>query len=118
MKESALELIQHYKSLSLTELTYQWEKLSEEWDTNDITGADVLGDITGFGSTGSCSLCKACNTDCEKCIHSLTIKDPSEGFRCVTKTYYDIESAKNPEELYTAIQHRITYLETLINMCL
>lgn len=45
--EAFKELLAHYKSLTLTELQYQWQKLDEDCDLDYVAnGGDVMGGIT------------------------------------------------------------------------
>jgi hypothetical protein len=113
--EAFKELLAHYKSLTLTELQYQWQKLEEDCDFDYVAdGGDVMGGITGFGTTGSCTLCQACKCVCEECVHSLS----SYGidYPCIDTSYLKMNDATCPEDLYEAIQYRIEYMEGLLNL--
>lgn len=115
--EAFKELLTHYKSLTLTELQHQWRKLDEDCDLDYVAnGGDVMGDITGFGSTGSCVLCKACNCVCEECVHSLSPDYNGVDFPCLNRSYLEMDDADCPEALYEAIQDRIEYMEGLLNL--
>lgn len=113
--EAFKELLAHYKSLTLTELQHQWQKLEEDCDF-DANGGDVMGDITGFGSVSSCILCQACKCICENCVHSLSPDYDGLNYPCLNTSYMKMDDADCPEALYEAIQYRIEYMEGLLNL--
>lgn len=114
--EAAKELLAHYKSLTLNELKFQWDKYMEEYECDYINGGNVLGEITGFGCTGSCPLCRACNTNCNQCIYSLGREYDGFGdFPCINESYHKIADALSADELYEALQYRIEGIENLLN---
>ena len=115
--EAFKELLAHYKSLTLTELQYQWQKLEEDCDFDYVAnGGDVMGSITGFGTTGSCILCQACKGVCEECVHSLSSDYNGIDYPCLNISYLKMDDANCPEDLYEAIQYRIEYMEGLLNL--
>lgn len=115
--ETAKELLAHYKSLTLAYLQDEWLKFSEQFDSEIlITGGDVIQGITGFGTTGSCSLCNACHVNCSNCIYSV-LNDVEDGRNCLDITYHKVDCAITPEELYEAIQFRIDRLQKAIDLC-
>lgn len=116
--QAAKELLAHYKSLTLTELEIQWEKVSKDYEDSEepfINGGDVMNGITGFGTVGSCPLCNACNTNCEFCIYSVFVKT-FEDYPCLDTTYFDVEDSMNPQDLYDALQFRIDRLQNAIDI--
>lgn len=117
--EAFKALLAHYKSITLTELQYQWQKLEEDCDFDyTADGGDVMGGITGFGTTGSCTLCQACNCVCAECVHSLSPDYNGIEYPCLNRSYLEMDEATCPEDLYDAIQDRIEYMEGLLNSCL
>lgn len=118
--QAAKELLAHYKSLTLAQLEHEWSRFEEdieriEWgDPSDIVGGDVLHDITGFGTSGSCTLCNACNTQCDNCVYKTLNDYPEDSFYCLDDTYTAVEESINPDELYTNLQFRIERLEKAI----
>lgn len=119
---AAKELLAHYKSLTLAQLEHEWDEFEKEtsefwWQEEPlITGGDIMGSLTGFGTTGSCPLCNACNTKCDKCIYSLLEDYIKLDYPCLDKTYEDVDGSLNPEALYTNLQFRIERLEKAINI--
>ena len=105
--KEAKELLEKYKSITLEQLE---EAYDEEYLTK--TGNVVLNKITGFGETSSCILCLAVNEVCENCIYSFRIQERS--VPCLYKVYNEICNALNAEDLFVAIQKRISYLTKVI----
>jgi hypothetical protein len=100
------ELLKSYKSITLEEIQ-DWQKKYKYYDI-----MCYLEIKTGFGWVGSCILCIAYyKGHCVDCIY-----DGERG--CLkgdsAKTFNAICDAATPEELYTAIQNRIEYIESLI----
>ena len=115
--EAFKALLAHYKSLTLTELQYRWQKLEEDCDFDYVAnGGDVMGSITGFGATGSCTLCQACNCFCEGCVHSLSPDYNGIDYPCLNTSYLKMDDANCPEDLYKHLQDRIEYMEGLLNI--
>lgn len=116
---AARKLLEKYQSITLDELTMVWLKL--ELDNEEIKGEDVLAEITGFGCTGTCTLCqeaKSLKVDeesyCNHCIYSIH-GSPSGDLFCLNNTYNAIVDAKNEKQLFEAIQNRIKYLKETID---
>ena len=105
--KEAKELLEKYKSITLEQLE---EAYDEEYLTK--TGNVILNKITGFGETSSCILCLAVNEVCENCIYSFRIQERS--VPCLDKVYNEIYNAMNAEDLFVAIQKRISYLTKVI----
>lgn len=118
--EAAEELLALYKSLTLTEIQYQWDKYVESIDPELldeytwVSGGDVLGSITGFGTTGSCKLCKACEVVCSDCLYSKLNDYTEDDYPCLDNTYHLVDNCVTPEDLYTNLQLRIERLEEAI----
>lgn len=116
---AARKLLEKYQSITLDELTMVWLKL--ELDNEEIKGEDVLAEITGFGCTGTCILCKEAKTltndiesYCNHCIYSIH-GSPSMDMFCLDNTYHAIADARNEKQLFNAIQNRIKYLKEIID---
>lgn len=104
--KEAKELLEKYKSITLKQLEKYYEK------DPILSGFDILNKITGFGNTASCILCKAVNEGCVNCIYSFRIDERS--FPCIDKIYIEMNRATSAEELFNAIQKRISYLTHVI----
>ena len=108
MIDTAKELIQEYKNITLEQL----EKLYETFKD----GKSVLYEITGFGYTRTCILCIYAEGRCENCIHKYNPNwEDKRIFPCTNDIYTKMANAKDADSLYTAIQERINYLEKLIS---
>ena len=105
--KEAKELLEKYKSITL-------EQLEEAYGDEFLfkMGDEVLNEITGFGETNSCILCLAVNEICENCIYSFRLQE--ESVPCFDKIYNEISNALNAEDLFAAIQKRISYLTNVI----
>lgn len=102
--KEAKELLEMYKSITL-------EQLEEDYEKDPfLSGFDILNKITGFGNTTSCILCKAVDEGCINCIYSFRIDE----IPCLDKIYIEMNKATSAEELYNAIQKRISYLTHVI----
>lgn len=117
--QAAKELLAHYKSITLAQLELEWndweDQLSEFGSVVD--GGDVMSGLTGFGTTGSCTLCQACNTQCHHCLYSLLSDYDKHDYACLDKTYHLVSDATSFEELYRGLQFRIERLEKAIELC-
>ena len=120
--KALVNLIKEYKTITL-------EQLEGCFDEDHTHGSDVMESITGFGSVKTCSICEDArekarnkgivvdNNDyyCKHCIYRQLFPDSgSRDLYCLDDTYHDVSDARSPEELYTALQNRITLLEDLI----
>lgn len=109
--EAAKELVKLYRSITIEQLEEVYNKLCKEDKFNVFE--DVLHEITGFGSTKTCHLCKPINGNCSDCIHggeNYTAECP-----CIyDETYENIADAESIKDLYYAIQDRADYIESLI----
>ena len=122
--ETLLKLIEQYKSITLGQLEYLFTH------TPNVTGAAILGNLTGFGSSQTCSICREAEQRtninkeeldtiqqvCNSCIYKcFPLNTDDDSHYCLDKTFRAISHAKTAEELYQAIQARINKLENLIN---
>ena len=104
--KEAKELLEKYKSITL-------EQLEEDYEGGLIPlGFDVLNKITGFGDFTACILCKATGGACVNCIYSFRMDKRIAP--CIDEIYKEMEMAKSAEELFNAIQKRISYLTHVI----
>lgn len=99
--EAFKELITIYSDFTLAELEEFWIK----------DGRTTMHELTGFGSF-RCMLCTAADRNCENCLYSIK----SENIPCVEETYDLIKYAKTPKELYDALQKRIEFMKSIIEM--
>jgi len=125
-----LDLIESYKRIDidqLNEIAENWEEEStEEW------GQEVLSEITGFGTRGNCTLCKAVKIqpsnnfensiemqarhkkECSTCAY--TILTGNGCFSSINHyTYWHLENAISTNELKKAIDARALHMETIYN---
>lgn len=116
---SAKNLLEKYKSLTFEQLEERFNILKIQF-IRKCRGDDVMLSFTGFGACETCSLCleaKKLVIDkedlCEHCIYKLTATPYPY---CIDTTYDEIVHATNPKELYEALQDRIKYLESTINI--
>ena len=104
--KAAKELLEKYKSITLEELEQKY-KIDSNWK-----GQRVMKSITGFGTT-HCPICAEVSKGCEECIYSFRIVN-SWDIPCMDIIYKEIEEATSAEELFNAIQKRISYLTHVI----
>ena len=105
--KEAKELLERYKSITLEQLEKAYGK-----EIPFKMGDEVLNKITGFGKTYSCILCLAVNEVCENCIYSFRLQERNTP--CLDKIYNEMCNALNAEDLFAAIQKRISYLTNVI----
>lgn len=104
--EAFKELINIYSDFTL-------EELEEFWIED---GKTTMHELTGFSSF-RCILCKAADRNCENCLYSITRPYEYKGhISCLGETYDGIEYAKTPQELYDAIQKRIEFMKSILEM--
>ena len=104
--EAAKELLEKYKSITLERLKDIYKR-RPYWK-----GRNVMKSITEFG-TVYCPLCKGASNVCEKCVYSFRIVNNWD-VPCVDIIYKEMEEATSAEELFNAIQKRISYLTHVI----
>lgn len=110
--EAAKELVELYRSITIEQLEEVYNKLYI--GDNTVYFEDVLHEITGFGSTKTCHLCKPINGHCPDCIHGGEENCTAECPCIYDETYENITDAESIEDLYDAIQARADYIESLI----
>ena len=76
-----------------------------------IKGKQVMYNITDFGSI-FCIICKSASRICSNCIYSF--RDEKSVFQCMDIIYREMSNASSAEELFNAIQKRISYLTHVI----
>ena len=67
--------------------------------------------IISFGSV-FCILCKSASSNCSHCIYSFRLD--VQRLPCMDIIYKEMEKATSAEELFNAIQKRISYLTHVI----
>ena len=103
--EAAKELLEKYKSITLEQLKKEYKRYKH------INGKLVMYNITSFGSV-FCIICKSASNSCSNCIYSFIDKKPAR--QCMDIIYKEMEKATSAEELFNAIQKRISYLTHII----
>lgn len=103
--KKAKELLEKYKSITLEQLEHRYKKHP------GYKGKLIMHTITNFG-TIYCILCNSVNVICSDCIYSFRSEKPS--LQCMDIIYKEISYAKSAEELFNAIQKRISYLTHVI----
>ena len=109
--EAAKELLEKYKSITLEQLTQKYKIFALKY-SHLMEGRKVMREITGFGAC-HCILCIGANGICENCIYSFREYYKPE-VPCVDIIYKEMEEASSAEELFNAIQKRISYLNHII----
>lgn len=113
---AANKLLQLYKSITIETLEKTYETLCD----NKGEPWNALTYITGFGDNTSCKLCKEAKKIANSydpsifCKHCIYKDNHFDDFYCIDDTYTAIINAESLEDLYTAIQNRIVYLEQCI----
>lgn len=103
--KEAKELLEKYKSITLEQLKRRYKRCP------GYDGELIMQTFTDFG-TIYCILCKSVDSDCSKCIYSFRDEQPTP--QCVDIIYREMSNATSAEELYNAIQKRISYLTHVI----
>ncbi len=104
-------LIERYETITLEEIRAAWDADGEA--TGDY---DVREKLTGFGSTGSCTLCAAARSPegvlkCGHCVYT----GRGEWLYCTDHESYDtIRDAETPEALLSAYRARAKYMRTIL----
>ena len=102
--KEAKKLLEKYKSITLEQLEQRYKRYP------GYRGKFIMFTFTDFGTT-SCLLCKSVNSNCSDCIYSFRNENP---IQCIDIIYKEIYNATSAEELYNAIQKRISYLNHII----
>ena len=105
--EATKKLLEEYKSITLEQLKYLYKEFSIQ------RGKTVMSGLTAF-STTDCPLCKAANNMCSRCIYSFRLD--VQRLPCMDIIYKEMEKASSAEELFNAIQKRISYLTHVIEL--
>ena len=108
--KEAKELLEMYKSITLEQLTQKY-KIFALTHFHFKEGRRVMHSITRFGSP-HCILCIGANYICKNCIYSF--RNSQREVLCVDIIYKEMEEATSAEELFNAIQKRISYLTHVI----
>lgn len=103
--EAAKELLEKYKSITLEELEQKYKRYP------GYKGKFIMATFTDFG-TIYCILCKAANNMCSRCIYLFRLD--IQRLPCMDIIYKEMENATSAEELYNALQKRISYLNHII----
>jgi cystathionine beta-lyase family protein involved in aluminum resistance len=109
--EAFIKLIDKYKSITKEQLEQTYNQLMEDEETLNMS--EVLTEITGFGSIYHCSLCQAAKKNCNLCLYSV-LKPVDDMYACLGGTYDAIENAETIDELYDAIQNRISFMQYVL----
>ena len=103
--KEAKELLEKYKSITLEQLEQKYKRYPY------YNGKLIMQTFTGFG-TIYCIICESANNNCSNCIYSF--RDEKSALQCMDIIYREMEKATSAEELYNAIQKRISYLTHVI----
>ena len=103
--KEAKELLEKYKRITLGELEHRYKRHPGN------KGKFIMQTFTDFG-TVYCILCKSANGICLNCIYSFINEKPA--LQCMDSIYKEMENATSAEELFNAIQKRISYLTHII----
>lgn len=104
--KEAKELLEIYKSITLEQLKDIYKR-HPDWE-----GLVVMSIITDFG-TIYCPICKGASHVCKNCIYSFRIVNKRDT-PCMDIIYKEMKNATSAEELFNAIQKRISYLTHVI----
>jgi hypothetical protein len=124
------KLIETYESVTLRKIILKYKKARINDDSNCYyTDHQLLQEtarlLTGFGTTGSCTLCNVVpyivdriQPDCEKCIWMLN--SSSKLNYCYkglnNLTYSAISNAITPEQLLQAFKNRALYMKEFLKL--
>lgn len=108
--KEAKELLERYKSITLEQLTQKYEEFTKR-NIYFTKGRQILCSITRF-STTDCVLCKSVHSNCSNCIYSF--RELQKEVSCMDIIYKEMSNATSAEELFNAIQKRISYLTHVI----
>jgi len=113
------ELIKNYRSITMEELIQEKLNLPNRYSAEDLEDEEdypalIISNLTGYGSTGTCSLCFVkdhYNFDfpCKDCVwfDSEFTMNP-----CINhNTFLNIDEAKSLEDLFKAVKARADYME-------
>lgn len=105
-KKEFVELVKKYESLTFQETKEAWEHYG--YYVHGIPPGHLTAQkLTGFGSSNTCTLCKAIDGECGLCVYEYT-------YACLSgehaKSYNDIDYADTPEKLLDAFQKRAKHM--------
>lgn len=103
--KEAKELLEKYKSITLEQLEHRYKRHP------GYKGKLIMQTFTDFG-TVYCILCKSANGVCSDCIYSFINEKPT--LQCMDSIYKEMSNSVSAEELFNAIQKRISYLTHVI----
>jgi hypothetical protein len=109
---AAKALIEKYNTISLKEIRELWQSRPSRLARN------VARDLTGFGSTTSCTLCITTrtpkeNTRCRCCIYKKERGCTAASPR-IEITYNHIEDVENPTALLKAFRERAKLIQRIV----
>ena len=104
--KEAKELLERYKNITLEQLKDIYKR-HPDWE-----GLGVMSSITDFG-TIYCLICEGASHVCKKCIYSFRIVNKWD-VPCMDIIYNEMKNATSAEELFNALQKRISYLNHII----
>ena len=103
--KGAKELLEKYKSITLEELEQKYKRFPY------YNGKFIMQKFTDFG-TAFCAICKSANNICSNCIYPFRNEIPT--LQCMDIIYKEMGNAMNAQDLFAAIQKRISYLTHVI----
>ena len=103
--KEAKELLEMYKRITLKQLEQRYKKYPNN------RGKFIMQTFTVFG-TIFCTLCKSADRICLNCIYSF--RNENSALQCMDIIYREMSNATSAEELFNAIQKRISYLTHII----
>lgn len=109
--EAFIKLIDKYKSITKEQLEQIHNRLIEDEEISNVY--EVLTEITGFGDIYRCSLCQSTQKNCNLCLYSV-LKPVDNMYACLGGTYDAIANAETIDELYDAIQNRISFMQYVL----
>ena len=104
--KEAKELLEMYKRITLEQLKGTYKR-HPAW-----TGKGVMSSITEFG-TFFCPICQGASYVCKECVYSFRIVNKWDT-PCMDIIYREMSNATSAEELFNALQKRISYLTHVI----
>lgn len=122
--KAAKELVKRYESITLKEVKDMWymhmpNKMMESYDQlGGIAKGFIARELTGYGVSTTCTLCKAVATklkipECHSCIYTKITHHS-----CITginkKTYSSIRHSNTPKGMLSAYRKRAKYIAQLI----
>ena len=127
---AARRLLEKYKSITLEMITETWERIKDpDPEANPFfsnSGSAVLKELTGFGSLIKCLLCTEARQLAQQteyarnnpayCFHCIYVNNVQklDSYLCVEDTYRNLMHAETPQEIYSALQLRIEFLQKAI----